>query len=242
MLFGHQDDVNRASEPATAPSVDVPAATNSTTANPLAVDPATGVSLPVAPPEDTMPAGDNPLEEPSVLDQPPVAANSSSSSFVGDPAPTTPFGSNQATTVSDTPATQPDPLPATSSAAMPDSSSMDEPTAPTNGPAPSFSDYTASTPTPAPSGDGDDLLNIKQQALSQLGPLVSHLDQTPEEKFRTTMMLIQSTDNAALLKNAYEAAQAITDEKLRAQALLDVVNEINYFTQQTADNAQPQSI
>jgi hypothetical protein len=77
-----------------------------------------------------------------------------------------------------------------------------------------------------------DLLSIKQEALQQLSPLVGHLDQTPEEKFRTTMMMIQSSDNHALIKDAYAAAQSITDDKIRAQALLDVINEINYFTQQ----------
>jgi hypothetical protein len=79
---------------------------------------------------------------------------------------------------------------------------------------------------------GDDLLAIKQDALKQLSPLVSHLDQTPEEKFRTTMMMIQAADDQNLIKDAYEAAQNISDEKARAQALLDIVNEINYFTQQ----------
>ncbi len=77
----------------------------------------------------------------------------------------------------------------------------------------------------------NDLIDIKQKALSQLAPLVGHLDQTPEEKFRTTMMMIQASDDQALVKDAYAAAQAITDEKIRAQALLDIVNEINYFTQ-----------
>ncbi|HJQ09193.1 MAG TPA: hypothetical protein VJ836_06960 [Candidatus Saccharimonadales bacterium] len=76
----------------------------------------------------------------------------------------------------------------------------------------------------------DDLLQIKQQALTQLGPLVGHLDQTPEEKFRTTMMMIQASDNHALIKDAYTVAQQITDEKAKAQALLDIINEINYFT------------
>jgi hypothetical protein len=85
--------------------------------------------------------------------------------------------------------------------------------------------------TSASSTPDDDLLNLKQQALEELSPLVEHLEQTPEEKFRTTMMMIQSTDNQALIKDAYEAAQAIPDDKARAQALLDVVNEINYFTQ-----------
>lgn len=80
----------------------------------------------------------------------------------------------------------------------------------------------------------DDLLDIKQQALTELSPLVSHLDQSPEEKFRTTMMMIQASDNQALVKDAYAAAQQITDEKTKAQALLDIVNEINYFTQHHA--------
>lgn len=77
----------------------------------------------------------------------------------------------------------------------------------------------------------DALLKLKQDALQQLSPLVGHLDQTPEEKFRTTMMMIQATDDKSLLNQAYESAQKISDEKVRAQALLDVVNEINYFTQ-----------
>jgi hypothetical protein len=83
-------------------------------------------------------------------------------------------------------------------------------------------------------GNSDDLLQIKQQALQQLSPLVGHLDQTAEEKFRTTMMMIQASDNQDLIKEAYTAAQAIEDEKTRAQALLDIINEINYFTQQHA--------
>jgi hypothetical protein len=60
---------------------------------------------------------------------------------------------------------------------------------------------------------------------------MDHLDQTPEEKFRTTMMMIQAADNKSLIPEAYQAAQQIADEKVRAQALLDVINEINYFTQ-----------
>lgn len=85
---------------------------------------------------------------------------------------------------------------------------------------------------PSSAGDHDDLLGIKQEALQALSPLVGHLDQSPEEKFRTTMMMIQASDDQSLLRQAYDAAKQIEDEKARAQALLDVVNEINYFTQQ----------
>ncbi len=86
--------------------------------------------------------------------------------------------------------------------------------------------------TAAPSAVAtDDLLDIKQEALEALSPLVGQLDQTPEEQFRTTMMMIQASDNHALVRVAYEAAKHISNEKERAQALLDIVNEINYFTQ-----------
>lgn len=100
-------------------------------------------------------------------------------------------------------------------------------------PTPDFSDDSTTTSSTGSGSDdsSDDLINIKQSALQELTPLVDQLDQTPEERFRTTMMMIQAADNKALIKTAYEAAQQITDEKAKAQALLDVVNEINYFTQ-----------
>lgn len=103
--------------------------------------------------------------------------------------------------------------------------------------APATSVSTAA-PAVASNVSSDDLLDIKQNALQQLAPLLGHLDQSPEERFRTTMMMIQASDNQDLLKTAYEAAQQIEDEKTRAQALLDVVNEINYFTQQGSEGAQ----
>ncbi len=95
----------------------------------------------------------------------------------------------------------------------------------------STSPSTPPTSSTAPA-DASGLLSIKQSVLQDLSPLVGHLDQTPEEKFRTTMMMIQATDNHELIKTAYESAKAIGDEKERAQALLDIVNEINYFTTQ----------
>lgn len=97
--------------------------------------------------------------------------------------------------------------------------------------APSDADSPTTSSPASSSSDDDDLMKLKQQALQHLSPLVSHLDQTPEEKFRTTMMMIQASDDKSLIKSAFEAAQLITDDKARAQALLDVINEINYFTQ-----------
>ncbi len=114
-----------------------------------------------------------------------------------------------------------------------------QPSAPVPAPAPS----PPATFTPAatsPSAD-DSLLDLKEQALKNLQPLVSHLDQTPEEKFKTTMMLIQASDDSSLVGQAYEAANAIPDEKARAQALLDVVNEINYFTHKNNGDTEAKS-
>ena len=100
--------------------------------------------------------------------------------------------------------------------------------------APVVPDPSLAAPAVSAFNPTDQLLDIKQQALQQLSPLIGHLEQSPEEKFRTTMMMIQASDNQDLVGAAYEAAQAITDEKARAQALLDIVNEINYFTQRQA--------
>lgn len=98
-------------------------------------------------------------------------------------------------------------------------------------PAPEPTAGAAPASAPEPTNGNDDLLDLKQKALEELSPLVGHLEQSAEEKFKTTMMMIQASDDKSLLPVAYEAAQSITDEKAKAQALLDVVNEINYFTQ-----------
>ena len=77
----------------------------------------------------------------------------------------------------------------------------------------------------------EELIRMKQEALKHLQPLVGNLRQSPEEEFRTLMMMIQATDDKTMLKKALEAAKRINDDKARAQAMLDVINEINYFTQ-----------
>jgi hypothetical protein len=79
--------------------------------------------------------------------------------------------------------------------------------------------------------DTTQLAGMKQQALDHLEPLVGHLDQSPEEAFKTTMMMIQANDNHTLLEKALEEAKKIEDDKARANAMLDIINEINYFSQ-----------
>jgi len=79
---------------------------------------------------------------------------------------------------------------------------------------------------PVASGD---LESIKKDALSELRPLVDKLNVAPEEKFDTYLLLLRSTDDQALIAPAHEAARAITDEARRAQALLDIIKEIDYL-------------
>ena len=83
----------------------------------------------------------------------------------------------------------------------------------------------------------NELIDIKQHALTELAPFVDDLDLNPEDKFRTIMMIIQASDDQSLVSKAYKAAHDIEDEKVRAQALLDIVNEINYFTHQASAEA-----
>jgi hypothetical protein len=77
---------------------------------------------------------------------------------------------------------------------------------------------------------------MKQDAMAHLEPLVDHIDGTPEETFKTTMMMIQANDNHTLIDKALDAAKKISDDKERAEALLDIINEINYFSQTSSQD------
>lgn len=78
------------------------------------------------------------------------------------------------------------------------------------------------------------LESIKKEALGELRPLVDKLNVSPEEKFDTYLLLIRSTDDKTLVEPAHEAAKVIPDETRRAQALLDIIKEIDFLS-----NPQP---
>lgn len=95
------------------------------------------------------------------------------------------------------------------------------------------SDYVAPASTDngvAPSANDSSLESIKKDALIELRPLVDKLDLAPEEKFDIYLLLLRSTDDKALIAPAHAAAQDIADETKRAQALLDVIKEIDYLS------------
>ncbi len=106
----------------------------------------------------------------------------------------------------------------------------------TQGPAFTAPDPAAITPSsPDPvSSTSPELDNIKKSALSELRPLVDKLDLPAEDKFDTLLLLIRSTDDSSLIPAAHTAATQIADEKRRAQALLDIIKEIDFFGQNSA--------
>ncbi len=82
---------------------------------------------------------------------------------------------------------------------------------------------------PVSTGDSG-LDKIKASALEELKPLVGKLKLAPEEKFDTLLLIIRSTDDQSLLDEAHAAAKNIDDETKRAQALLDIIKEVDYFS------------
>ncbi len=76
----------------------------------------------------------------------------------------------------------------------------------------------------------EELEAIKKEALEELKPLVDKLDLPPEEKFDIILLIIRSTDDDDLVAKAHTTAIEIADETRKAQALLDIIKEVDYFS------------
>lgn len=105
--------------------------------------------------------------------------------------------------------------------------SLPEPSEPV-APEPPVADFIAA-PLPTDSSSSE-LDGVKQDAINELRPLVDKLSLPAEEKFDTYLLLIRSTDDKSLIAPAHEAARGITDETRRAQALLDIIKEIDFLS------------
>lgn len=114
-------------------------------------------------------------------------------------------------------------------------------TTPVTPPTPTFdTTSTATTPavessfsmtsSPAAPAGNSGLEAIKHDALNELRPLVDKLNLSSEEKFDTYLLIIRSTDDSSLVAPAFEAARAIADETERAQALFEIIKEIDYLS------------
>lgn len=73
------------------------------------------------------------------------------------------------------------------------------------------------------------LSDVQQRAIEDLRPLVDKIQLEDQEKYEVILLLIRSTNDQSLLDPLYKAAREIKDEARRAQALLDVIKEADYF-------------
>ncbi len=84
--------------------------------------------------------------------------------------------------------------------------------------------------TTTPSVGHEELESIKKEALEELKPLVDKLELPPEEKFDILLLIIRSCDDQELVEKAHTTAAQIVDETRKAQALLDIIKEVDYFS------------
>ena len=100
-------------------------------------------------------------------------------------------------------------------------------------PTPTASPMPSIQPQPVEMNTGDNLESIKKNVITELRPLVGKLNLSAEEKFDTYLLLIRSTDDTTLIEPAHAAARNIADESKRAQALLDIIKEIDFLSNPT---------
>lgn len=72
------------------------------------------------------------------------------------------------------------------------------------------------------------LQQLKHRALDALLPVVEKTDQPAERKFEILMTAARSSGDPSLLAKTLDAAQNISSDNQKADAILDVLNEINY--------------
>ncbi len=107
-------------------------------------------------------------------------------------------------------------------------------------PVPEFTVPEITTPEVTPvlgSSTDANLDSIKSQALTELRPLIDRVDLPAEDRFDAYLMLLRSTDDSTLVAPAHTAAQAISDEKRKAEALLEIIKEIDYLSRKGTQTA-----
>ncbi len=72
-----------------------------------------------------------------------------------------------------------------------------------------------------------DLDRVKTMALSDLRPIIESVDIEPAKKFKIYKEIIELTEDKACIEPAYNAAKNIDDQKVKAEALLFVVEAID---------------
>ena len=90
----------------------------------------------------------------------------------------------------------------------------------------------APAPAPAPVAPAvapatNDLGAVKTEALRELVPLIDHVNLPAEQKFGIVTDVIAATGDKSIAGNALAAARGITDENVKAESLLKLVQMID---------------
>lgn len=75
--------------------------------------------------------------------------------------------------------------------------------------------------------DQDVLIELRDQVISSAMPLVEDQSLPAEKRFSMLMTIIEADPSIDLLRKAFSVAQSIESPVVRADALLDVVDEID---------------
>lgn len=84
----------------------------------------------------------------------------------------------------------------------------------------------AAAPAPvvaAPAPVAGDLNAVKTEALKELVPLIDHVNLPAEQKFGIITDVITSTGDKSIAANALAVARTITDQNVKAESLLKLV-------------------
>ena len=82
--------------------------------------------------------------------------------------------------------------------------------------------------------DQDVLIELRDQVISTALPLVEDQTMPAEKRFSMLMTIIEADPSIELLRKAYTVAQTIENSVVRADALLDIVDEIDLLLEATS--------
>jgi hypothetical protein len=89
-------------------------------------------------------------------------------------------------------------------------------------------------------GDKQQLVELKTQIINELTPLMERTSVDPEQKFAILMLASRSNGDDTSLKVAYEAAKDIRDDNTKLEALMELLEEVDFHLRPVED--EPQSI
>ena len=114
------------------------------------------------------------------------------------------------------------PVPPTNDFGMPP---MDNATV--NPPEPPVTDLDRATSASVEMAPAGDLNSVRETALKELVPIIDKAGLSADRQFGIIAAVIDSTHDKSFIPKALEAARAIPDEKLRAEALLKIIGLID---------------